>query len=153
MEITFTLCLPRDEMSVPVVRHLCKDSLVRLGVEDECIGDIELAVTEACTNVLKHANGTGDEYDVEVEIREKRCEIRIVDTGGGFDHAERGVEAAQLHAEGGRGIHLMKVLLDDLKFVSEPERGTVVHLVKTLELKSESVMEKFSSLSGASDDE
>ena len=140
MEITFKLCLPRDEASVPVVRHLCRDSLLKLGVVDECVSDIELAVTEACTNVLNHAAGTDEQYEVTVDVNEKTCEIRIIDTGKGFDHADVGHTSSAHSAESGRGVFLMRALVDDLDFVSEPEQGTVVRLVKTLTLEPNSML-------------
>ena len=145
MEISFSLCLPRDEASVPVVRHLCRDALMKLGVEEGCVSDIEVAVTEACTNVLDHAQGTDDEYEVNVEVNHATCEIRIIDTGTGFDHNGAGREMSAGSAESGRGIFLMRAMVDDLSFLSEPERGTMVHLVKKLELVEGSLLRLLSS--------
>ena len=139
MTIVFTLCLPRDGASVPVVRHLLRSSMDKLGVEQECIHDMELAVTEACTNVLQHATGTGDEYEVAVELNETMCEITVTDAGQGFDH-ESVAEPALPSAESGRGIQLMKALVDRVQFLSRPQAGTIVHLVKELDLRSNSVL-------------
>ena len=138
MEIAFKLSLPRDEVSVPVVRHISRDALLKLGVDSSCVADIELAVTEACTNVLHHADGTDELYEVSFEVNEELAHIRIVDTGRGFDDGE--IELSADSAESGRGIFLMKALVDDLKFVSEPERGTVVHLVKKLKIEEGSIL-------------
>jgi serine/threonine-protein kinase RsbW len=143
MEIHFSLCLPRDEESVPVVRHICRDALAELGVAGECVGDVELAVTEACTNVLKHAAGTGDEYDVTVAVAEDRCVIRVIDSGDGFDHEALDREnAVASGSETGRGVFLMAALVDDLKFTSKPEVGTIVHLEKKLQLLETSVIRR-----------
>ena len=142
MVITFTLCLPRDEASVPVIRRLCKSALEDLGVMDECVSDIELAVTEACTNVLKHAHGPEDDYEVTVEINDTDCTIRVIDAGAGFDHAAKGREEALAGAENGRGIHLIRALVDNVRFISRPEQGTVVHLEKTLELTDSSILRR-----------
>ena len=150
MDITFKLCLPRDEASVPVVRHLCRDSLLKLGVSEDCVSDIELAVTEACTNVLDHAAGTRDEYEVLVEVKPDTCEIRVIDTGTGFEHAEIGLSTSAHSAESGRGIFLMRALVDDLDFVSEPERGTIVRLVKSLTLEDQAMLKLLSAKDGAS---
>jgi serine/threonine-protein kinase RsbW len=126
--------LPRDELSVPVIRHLVGDALRHIGVLDEVRTDIELALTEACTNVLDHA-GPGDSYDVTVTIRPDRCELRIIDIGHGFDHSSF-VESASsdldMTAERGRGLGLMHSLVDHIELVSEPEEGTLVRLVKQL---------------------
>ena len=149
MEIHFSLCLPRDQESVPVVRHICRDALRELGVAAHCVGDVELAVTEACTNVLKHAAGTGDEYEVTVAVAEDNCVIRVIDSGVGFDHETVDREAAAASSESGRGVFLMAALVDDLRFTSKPELGTVVHLEKKLELTEDSVIRRLRKTSGA----
>lgn len=149
MEIHFSLCLPRDEESVPVVRHICRDALAELGVARDCVGDVELAVTEACTNVLKHAAGTGDEYEVSVVVAEDNCVIRVIDSGIGFDHESLDRENAEAEAESGRGVFLMAALVDDLKFTSKPEVGTVVHLEKRLKLEETSVIRRLQRASEA----
>ncbi len=140
MVITFSLSLPRDEVSVPVVRRLCRTALNDLGVMRSCVGDIELAVTEACTNVLKHANGTEDCYDVSVSLDERDCDIRVIDSGAGFDHVGKGREPALADDESGRGILLMRSLVDRVHFASVPEQGTIVHLHKHLDLTDTSIL-------------
>jgi serine/threonine-protein kinase RsbW len=132
MKLSFTLCLPRDAMSIPVVRHLLGGSLRKLGATEEAVSDIELALTEACTNVVRHASAEEDEYTVEVEIAESQCEIRVLDTGRGFDY--RTLERAPDTAEGGRGIRLMNALTDSVYFESKPGDGMVVRLIKRLEI-------------------
>ena len=142
MVISFSLSLPRDELSVPVVRRLCRSALDDLGVARSCVGDIELAVTEACTNVLKHANGTQDSYDVMVSVDESDCDIRVVDSGAGFDHAETGRDEPPVADESGRGILLMRALVDRVHFASIPEQGTIVHLQKHLDLTDASILKQ-----------
>jgi serine/threonine-protein kinase RsbW len=133
MKIAYTLCLPRDEASVPVVRHVLGGSLRKLGVSEEGLSDIELALTEACTNVLRHATNGDDEYDVEIDIEDMKCEIRVSDRGHGFDHKSLAGEA-RASAERGRGIQLMRALVDGVDFESRPEDGTVVRLAKELDV-------------------
>jgi serine/threonine-protein kinase RsbW len=144
MVITFSLSLPRDEASVPVVRRLCKNALDDLGVESECISDIELAVTEACTNVLKHAEGTTDIYETTIEFNDSDCTIRVIDSGAGFEHDSKGRDLAQEGAESGRGIHLIRALVDNVRFISRAEEGTIVHLEKKLVLRDASVLKRLS---------
>jgi serine/threonine-protein kinase RsbW len=133
LELNLSLCLPRDELSVPVVRHICDYSLTEVGVRDGCISDITLALTEACTNVLDHAND-GNAYEVFISIDEALCTIRVKDAGQGFDvEAEAGRPRSDGSAESGRGLDLIKALVDRIHFVSKPEDGMVVHLEKELE--------------------
>lgn len=137
--VTLAISLPRDALSVPVIRHLVANALEQVGVLPSISYDIQLALTEACTNVLDHA-GPGDTYEVTVGIGPDRCELRIIDIGHGFDHAS--VAAASdldsaLHAERGRGLGLMRALVDQIELTSEPESGTLVRLVKLLEFDPE----------------
>ncbi len=129
--ISMSLQLPRDRMSVPVIRHLARYALKEVGVADEAIFDIELALSEACTNVIAHS-GPGDAYEVAVSIKAERCELRITDTGRGFDHVTIREHRAGQDAERGRGMALMQSVMDRVDFLSEPERGTLVTLVKRL---------------------
>ena len=145
MTITFSLSLPRDEVSVPVVRRLCKKALDDLGVAGACVADIELAVTEACTNVLKHAHSTETSYDVTVAVVNAECYIRVIDSGAGFDHATKGHEEALAGDEAGRGILLMRSLVDNVHFASIPEQGTIVHLHKHLDLSEGSILNQLTS--------
>ena len=138
MQIILALCLPRDEQTIPVSRHIAVNAMAEIGVTDDCIGDIAVALTEACTNVLKHS-GPGDEFEVSLEVDNDQCVIRVVDAGRGFDSESLGVGGADADAEEGRGIELMRALVDQVKFVSKPEAGTTVHLEKTVHFEAGSI--------------
>ena len=132
MEVSLALCLPRDSKSVAFVRHLCRFSLNDLGTDAEIIDDIEVAVSEACTNVLEHS-AADEEYEVRVDISDERCVISVVDVAGDhFSHAALGLEQADLEADRGRGIHLVRSLVDELKFTMDGEQGVAVQLTKNL---------------------
>jgi serine/threonine-protein kinase RsbW len=131
MEITLTLALPRDKVTVSVARRICANALRSLGVEDECRGDVELALTEACTNVLDHV-AEGDEYKVSISLDDQLCTIEVIDTGRGFDSAMLEGLVTEPTAEQGRGIQIMRAVVDRVLFTSRPEDGTVCHLEKEL---------------------
>jgi len=141
MEIKLALALPREELSVPVVRRVLRASMEALGVESDVIHDIELALAEAVTNVLDHVTH-GEEYEVSAGIDGNTCVIEIVDRGEGFDGNEHGHDEAALHAEEGRGIQLMRALVDKVTFQNIPTKGTVVHLEKHLEWKPDSAIKR-----------
>lgn len=134
MEIKYSLRLPRDVVTVPLVRTICRDAMNRLGVTADCQGDVALALTEACANVVQHAAGV-NEYEVTVAIVEGTCHIRVVDWGGGIDLADSNRTESILDDDSGRGVVLMRLLVDQLAFDSHPEEGTIVHLQKRLELQ------------------
>jgi serine/threonine-protein kinase RsbW len=141
VELKLTLALPRDEFSVPVARRVLSRSLEVLGVDEPVVADIELALTEACTNVLDHAGDT-DEYEVSAGIDGTICIIEVIDRGGGFDHTTKGLADAEPSAEDGRGIQLMRALVDKVTFTSRPQVGTVVHLEKQLTWTDGAVLER-----------
>ena len=140
MKFEFLLCLPRDGVTVPVVRHILGSTLRHLGVGERYVEDVELVVTEACTNVLKHAGAGRDLYEVGVVVNESNVEISVSDKGDGFDHELIGLESAPVGDEEGRGVNLMRMLVDHLQFVSDPRSGTVVHLTKALDFDRESLL-------------
>ena len=146
MEIRLSLALPREEISIPVVRRICAQSLRVLGVSEGCAEDVELALTEACANVLLHAT-QDDQYEVVVRADDRVATIEVIDRGGGIDLAAV-LGAASVPGtaptpgtapdsllEQGRGILLMRALMDTVQFhpVEGSRRGTRVHLEKALE--------------------
>jgi serine/threonine-protein kinase RsbW len=144
VEIRFTLQLPRDALSVPVVRRVLESSMRTLGVKEGCLDDIEIALTEACTNVLDHATD-GDEYEVVAGVNDAACVIEVLDRGRGFDADSLGHLDAEPTAEEGRGIQLIRALVDRVHFKSRPETGTIVHLEKQLEFEPASPVMKLAS--------
>jgi serine/threonine-protein kinase RsbW len=129
VEATIALRLPRDAASVPLIRQMFDATLDSLGVEPETRDDIELMLTEACSNVVRHATPS-DEYVVSAGVHDDLCVIRVVDTGHGFDAAE--VQEAAPGAESGRGIQIMRALADDVRFTNRHEDGSMVCLEKRL---------------------
>jgi serine/threonine-protein kinase RsbW len=86
VDARFCLVFPREALSVPVMRRVLGDTLNSLGVDDNCVADLLLAVTEACTNVLRHS-GPGLRYEVVARVGRNRCVLEILDSGRGFDPA------------------------------------------------------------------
>ena len=119
MNVAFSVRLPTDAESVPLVRGLLRQALQFLGVVEAGIEEIVLALTEACANVVQHA-GEHEEYQVDVAIDDEVCRISVLDNGDGFDVAA--TEAAPSPLEGGRGLILMRALVDRLAF-QETEDG------------------------------
>jgi serine/threonine-protein kinase RsbW len=84
VDVRFCLMFPRESLSVPVMRRVLGDTLGRLGVDEDCIGDLLLAVTEACTNVLQHGGPT-HRYEVVASISRSGCLVQVLDSGRGFN--------------------------------------------------------------------
>ncbi len=137
------LFLPRDAVSVPVCRQVLDSCLETLGVSPDTRMDIALALSEACSNVVRHA-GPGDEYEVQVRARDHRCVIEVVNTGSpgggpvvdgrenvdGFGFADVQVPA---DAESGRGLQIIDSVVENVKLSGNGREGTTVHFEKELE--------------------
>ncbi|RAY16633.1 ATP-binding protein [Actinomadura craniellae] len=131
MDIQLALRLPRDAASVPVIRRLMDAALAVLGADTHSRTDIQLMLTEACTNVIKHARES-DEYTVQVDIVDERCVIKVLDTGGGFDPGRTDGTPPAPTSENGRGLLIMKALADDVRFTVQQDHGAIVRLEKCL---------------------
>ncbi len=71
VDMRFSLALPRDALSIPVIRRVLGDALRGLGVAEDCVDDMLVAASEACTNVVQHARATG-EYEVTGHVDDGR---------------------------------------------------------------------------------
>src|ERR1700758_4929896 len=124
MEIKMALYLPRDAASVPVTRRVLDRCLETLGVTPDTRADIALALSEACANVVQHA-GPGQEYQVQVSVRNGQCVIEVVNagsvtgTGHGAAQERLGVSAlagdpVPATAEHGRGLKIIDAVADNM---------------------------------------
>jgi serine/threonine-protein kinase RsbW len=84
VDVKFCLVFPREALSVPVMRHVLGDTLRGLGADDAGVADLLLAVTEACTNVVRHG-GPGRGYEVIASVGRRGCLIEVLNTGRRFD--------------------------------------------------------------------
>jgi serine/threonine-protein kinase RsbW len=139
MELSLALTLPRDEQTVPVARHIVRNAMEQVGVDETCVYDTELALSEACTNVLLHS-GPGDQYLVRLDLEDGVGMIRVIDVGHGFDSAKLQAEDTLPEDERGRGLGLMQTLVDRVDFTSRPEAGTIVTLEKILAYRDEALL-------------
>ena len=128
MRMTVRLDLPREAGSVPAVRRLLRSTLAVLRVDRESGADLELAITEACANVIHHASGT-EKFEVLLQVAEDHCAIDVRDDGIGFDPAA--VDSPGTETERGRGLFLIKALAENVRMHSTPRRGSLIHFEKS----------------------
>jgi serine/threonine-protein kinase RsbW len=84
VDVEFCLVFPHEALSVPVMRRVLGDTLRRLGADEEGVSDLLLAVTEACTNVLKHGS-PGPRYEIVARIGQRGCLIQVLNDERGLD--------------------------------------------------------------------
>jgi len=85
---------------------------------EEFADGVELAVTEACANAIKHgrAPGGADEVRVVFQVTEEVLEIRIEDYGPGFTMDHLCPPDFRSHPEGGYGVYIMRTIMDSVKY-------------------------------------
>ena len=96
--------------------------------------NFRVGLSEALTNAMLYGNDRdpGKRVRVEVTVREEEVTARVTDQGTGFDHTTvpDPTLPGNLTKPGGRGIFLMRSLMDDVQF---NEEGNSVTLVLRLE--------------------
>lgn len=133
MRIEVVMTLPREAASVPMARHAVSTALETAGVTDDCVQDVGVALTEGCVHVCGHA--TSDEvYDVAVELQDEQLTIDVHTTAGGGYGAlpEKRETTADITAEEGPGMALMRAMADQAMFDATTGGHDWVHLVKHL---------------------
>lgn len=140
----FSLALPSRALSISLIRRMLGDALRGLGVSEDCVADILVAASEACTNVVQHSQASS-RYQVVAVIDDDVCVVQVIDFGCGFHGPGPAVESRGMpddQAESGRGIRIMRALVDDLDFDSVADEGTVVHLQKRLTWSDEALIRR-----------
>jgi len=117
---------------------LCRLALTGLSrlreLPQETLADLKLALTEACSNSVRHAypNGVGM-VEIVYELGPDRLAIEVADDGEGFDPEDNDEEPDDL-TEGGLGIAIIRSVADELEIgARESGRGSRLRFVKFLD--------------------
>ena len=134
-EEKYTLEIESDPNKLIIVEEFVNYFAKDLRIDDDKIPGIILAVTEATTNAIIHANKSDVNKLVKISafIENNRLIIKIKDEGKGFDLSQIPDPTApeNLLKDSGRGIYLMKVYMDELKYEVQPD-GTETILIMYL---------------------
>ncbi len=133
-ENRFNLRIPSRTDNLGVIREFISGIAKKFGFSADSISEIELAVDEACANVIKHAYNydASKKIDITVETNSRKLTIIISDRGKGFDpdHVEKPEERLKKHARGGLGIALIRKVMDEVSFDIHPGAHNEVRMVK-----------------------
>jgi serine/threonine-protein kinase RsbW len=106
------------------------------GLNEDGIYAVQLAVDEACSNIIEHAYGSKDNGDItcECNIMEDGLEIILKDNGRPFDpdsipEPQIGVPLRDLKLRGA-GLYLIKKLMDDVVFEFSNNEGSILKMRK-----------------------
>jgi serine/threonine-protein kinase RsbW len=103
------------------------------GLPDDILGDLKLALTEACTNSVRHAYANGEgAVEILFELQFDRLAVEVRDEGPGFTPPDRRLSDADAElVEGGLGIAIIRALTDEFELV-DGAGGSRLRFVKYL---------------------
>lgn len=105
-------------------------------LDEQTLGDLKLAVTEACSNSVRHAYRDGRQGAVEVvyELHPDRLVVEVYDDGEGFPVEQGPFDSAESLAEGGLGIAIIRQLADEVELgPGESGKGSRLRFVKFIQ--------------------
>jgi putative Holliday junction resolvase len=135
------ICIPSSIEYLPLVDTVCQAFCGWAMVGDHTTDEVSMAVIEAATNAIVHGNASDMAKRVRATFVRTPCEVVITvsDEGDGFDagNIPNPVDAANLLKESGRGIYIMRQVMDDVVIGRSPDGGTELRLVKRLKSPEE----------------
>ena len=137
-ERAFTLQVPSSTENLALIRDFVTTIGTQAGLSANEVAQLELAVDEACANVIEHAYGKDASKEVSVHaiVDDDKVDIKVVDTGQGFDpNSVEQLGLDQLIAgrkTGGLGMRLMKTLMDEVRYEIIPGKKNELRMIKRL---------------------
>jgi len=121
--------------NLSVIADFIATAMRQLGI-DEGISEVQVAVDEACTNIIQYAySGKGGMIAISCGLQGNDLVITIRDRGKPFD--PRSVPPPDLEADldkrrvGGLGMYLMRKLMDDVSYDFDAQEGNRLTMRKT----------------------
>jgi serine/threonine-protein kinase RsbW len=127
------LCIPAKPEYIALGR-LALTGIERLRPFPEgVLGDMKLALTEACTNSVQHAYDGGEGIvEIVYELHQDRLVVEVSDSGEGFQPSDATRQDSEELAESGLGIAIIQALTDELEIGDRNGGGSRLRFVKHL---------------------
>jgi serine/threonine-protein kinase RsbW len=128
--------------SVPKAIDCVTCSAQEAGMDDRSVRQIQVAVDEACANVIHHAYAGIEAGDMEItcDVEGDSFVVRVRDWGKSFDVDSVPVPDVEAPLEerdlGGLGIFLIRQFVDTAEFSFDPELGNELVMSKRLSVAS-----------------
>ena len=131
---TVRLTIPAKPEYITLVRLALSGLSSLRPLSEEALGDLKLAVTEACTNSVRHGYENGEGVvEILYELQPDRFVVEVSDDGPGFD-ASGGRPTEENLAEGGLGIAIIKAVSDEFEAGERTAgHGSKLRFVKLLD--------------------
>jgi serine/threonine-protein kinase RsbW len=138
IEQKFTLHVPSSTQNLAMIRDFVASVGVQAGLTEDDVAKLELAVDEACANVIEHAHHGDLTKDVVVRavFDEQTLKLEVLDSGAGFDPSS--VPPADLQRlaherrTGGLGLTVMHTLMDEVSYEIVPGDKNRLRMIKRL---------------------
>ena len=115
---------------VSIIRLTTSGIANKIGFSLEDIEDLKVAISEACTNAIKHS--LEDKFIIIYNILENGITIEIMDEGQGYNPSDVDeVDVSKLQ-ESGMGLFIIESLMDDVSVESQEGKGTTIKMTKYL---------------------
>ena len=132
----YILKIPSQTDNLEIIRDFVAGIARKVGFGAEDTNKIELALDEACTNVIEHAyqHDESKDIDIAVKIDTNKFTIMVTDRGRSFNVEE--IELPDMESYlaelrvGGLGIYLIKTLMDEVDYKSKSDGKNQVTMVK-----------------------
>jgi len=123
---------PPQGASAAQMRRALRAYLSGQALDATVVCDVVLAADEAFINAVGHAEAPDDPIRVTACVSEGEASVEIQDGGGGFTlRRSEPPSVPDVRRIGGRGVFLMKSLMDEVSVRSE-RTGTTVRMVRHL---------------------
>lgn len=127
---SMTLTIPSDLRFLTVARSFVESVCQAGGIDAHTTSAVVLATHEAVSNVMRHAQCAGAPLELRCRLLADGIEVCLLDEGEPFDlDAVPYFNPAEVRV-GGRGVFLMRTLLDELSCQSRGRKGNVLRMVK-----------------------
>ena len=132
----YQLKIPSQSDNLSLIRDVVTKIASRMGFDTDEASKIELAVDEACTNVIKHAyaNNSDQMIEISIKIDQEKLIIIVADNGKGFNPDKIKFpdlnESIKKGRQGGLGLCLIKTLMDKVEFEIKPGSKNQVKMIK-----------------------
>jgi serine/threonine-protein kinase RsbW len=128
----WTLTIASDLSLLALARSFVEAACQAAGCDEKTTHAIVMATDEATNNIMRHAHRDHPEATIQIQCLPgpDRFEVRLLDEGDPFDLASVPyLNPAELRV-GGRGVFLMRTLMDELSCQPRGERGNTLRMVK-----------------------
>jgi serine phosphatase RsbU (regulator of sigma subunit)/anti-sigma regulatory factor (Ser/Thr protein kinase) len=125
------LVLPNEPSRIAEVRQFVAAFLADLRVAVDLSSEVQLAVGEAVANACRHGRSQSGRSELRVRcaLDGRKVEVTVADDGPGYVPPAESYELPDRFASGGRGLFLMKAMMDEVA-IEATEDGTIVTLTK-----------------------